>query len=314
MGCYRFRSMITLLQLPEGLKHKAPEIIEKYNLGDVVISASAMYGGCDIAIDEAKAIGATRIVHVGHTYFPLKRKIDGVIVEYIPYNIDIDVDWPELIEELKSRNIKKISILTTAQYHHMYKKMEDYFKDAGIENKVKKGPFCSEQGQVLGCDGTGVGDDVQAVVVIADGMFHWTAIPYYIARKIPVYGLDPYTKKHVLVNDYIERLHRRRVASIIKASQARSFGILVSTKPGQYSYRLAVKIKEELKELGREAYILLGNNLDPTTISNFLFIEALINTACPRIVDDIEQYNKPIVNPDGYRKMIMLMKGQDVIF
>ncbi len=306
--------MTILLQLPEGLKHKAIDIIEKYNLEDVVISASPMYGGCDIAIDEAKAIGADKIVHIGHTYFPLKRSINGIIVEYIPYNIDIEIDWPDLIDELKKNQLDRISILTTAQYHHLYYKIEQYFKNAGIENRVKKGPLCTEYGQVLGCDGTAVGDDVKAVLVIADGTFHWTAIPYNIAKKIPVYGLDPFTKKYVLVNDQIEKLHKRRIASIIKAAQAKSFGILVSTKPGQYSYRLAIKMKQELITLGKQAYILVSNNLDPNSISNFLFIEALINTACPRIVDDIEQYKKPIVNPDGYRKMIKLIKGQNVVF
>lgn len=306
--------MTVLLQLPEGLKHKAPEIIKKYELKDVVISASAMYGGCDIAIDEAKAIGANKIIHVGHTYFPLQRKLDNIIVEYIPYYIDIEIGWPELIKELKSKNISTISILTTSQYLHVYNKIEEYFAKEGFKNDVKKGPFCSNTGQILGCDGYGVGSNSQAIIIIADGYFHWTAIPYNISKRIPVYGLDPFTKKYVLVNQEIEKLHKIRIASIFKAAEAKSYGILVSTKPGQFGIKLAIKMQKELQELNREAYILLANNLDPNTISNFLFLEALINTACPRIVDDVLQYKKPIVNPDGYKIMIKIIKGEQVKF
>lgn len=302
--------MVVLLQLPEGLKHKAPDIIKKYNLENVVLSASAMYGGCDIAIDEAKAIGANKIIHVGHNYFPLKRNIDGITVEYIPYYIDIEIGWPELVEELKANNIKTISILTTAQYLHLYDKIVEYFNNMGFINEVKKGPFCSNIGQVLGCDGYGVSSKAEAIIVIADGYFHWTAIPYEISKNIPVYGLDPFTKKHIKVNKAIQELNRKRIASIFKAAEAKRYGILVSTKPGQFSLKLALKMEKELKELNREAYILVANNLDPATISNFIFLEAFINTACPRIVDDINQYNKPILNPDGYKLMLKIIKGE----
>ena len=144
-----------LLQLPEGLKNKANDFIQqlkqKYN-EEIVISGSPMYGGCDIAIDEAKAIGARKIIHVGHTEFPLNRSLDGIEVEFIPYYINIEINWPFVIEEFRSKGYRKISILTTTQHMHQYKEIEKYFADNGFYNVVKRGPCCSHIGQVLGCD------------------------------------------------------------------------------------------------------------------------------------------------------------------
>ena len=63
--------MKILLQFPEGLKQKAVEIAKKYEKkGDVVfLSAAPCYGACDLALDEARAIGAKKIIHFGHSPF-----------------------------------------------------------------------------------------------------------------------------------------------------------------------------------------------------------------------------------------------------
>src|SRR5271157_3184379 len=83
--------MRILLQFPEGLKQKALELSRKYESEghEVILSASACYGACDIAIDEARWLKADRIVHFGHNSF-VKADL-GVPVEYVEYNIDIDI-------------------------------------------------------------------------------------------------------------------------------------------------------------------------------------------------------------------------------
>jgi 2-(3-amino-3-carboxypropyl)histidine synthase len=298
-----------LLQLPEGLKNKAnifiQDLKQKYD-EEIVISGSAMYGGCDIAIDEAKAIGARKIIHVGHTEFPLNRSLNGIEVEFIPYYIDIEINWPFVIEEFKLKGYKTISILTTTQHMHQYKDIEKYFLDNGFKNKVKKGPFCSHVGQVLGCDSYGA-EKVDAVLIIAEGKFHWTAA-VYLADITPVYGLDPFSKEFTQINDLLKKIKKIRNASIIKAVNSKNFGILVSTKPGQYGFAIANKIKQELENLGKNAYIIVANDLNPETLYNFTFIDVYINTACPRIVDDVQKYGKPILNPDGVKEMIKILK------
>ncbi|NPA22181.1 MAG: diphthamide biosynthesis enzyme Dph2 [Candidatus Micrarchaeota archaeon] len=303
--------MRVLVQLPEGLKPKAPEIVRELEEKgyEVILSASPMYGGCDIAYEEAKAVGAQKIIHVGHSYFPLKRTFEDIEVEYIPYHIDIEIGWPELVKELKSKNIKTLSVLTTVQHIHQFPQIKEYFEKEGFEVKVRKGPFCTYEGQVLGCDAYGIHPEAEAAVIIADGDFHHTAATH-IAHKMPVYGVNPYTKAFSQVNEKLIRLLKRRRGSLLKALEAQHFGILVSTKPGQWGFKLALEIKKKLEARGKKAYILVGNELFPDSLYNYLFIEVYINTACPRIVDDVEKYKKPIINPDQLQEFFTLL-GQD---
>ncbi len=302
--------MIVLVQLPEGLKRKAREIIlEKLEKEGYypVLSASPMYGGCDIAFEEAKAIGAKKIIHIGHSYFPLRRTFQGIEVEYIPYYIDIEIGWDDLVQELKSQNIEIISVLTTVQHIHQFPEIKAYFEKHGFEVRVKKGPFCSSEGQVLGCDAYAIDKEAQAAVIIADGDFHHTAATH-VAEKMPVYGVNPYTKKWSKVNDKLIKLLKKRRGSLLKALDAKTFGILVSTKPGQYSFQLAKTIKSKLERAGKKAYILVANELFPDSLYNYLFIDVYINTACPRIVDDTEKYKKPILNPEQVQELLRLLE------
>lgn len=58
------------LQLPDGLKPKAKEIVDdlKKELPDVefIIWADSCFGACDLAL-EAEKIGADMLVHFGHS-------------------------------------------------------------------------------------------------------------------------------------------------------------------------------------------------------------------------------------------------------
>ena len=71
--------MRVLLQFPEGLKRLALEYAQKYEAQghEVFVSSSSCYGACDLALDEAKKIGAKKIVHFGHSKFIRKIRITG---------------------------------------------------------------------------------------------------------------------------------------------------------------------------------------------------------------------------------------------
>ncbi len=62
-----------LLQFPEGLKQEALAYatrLEKEGY-EVYLFAGLSFGACDLAIDEAKRIGAKTLIHFGHLPFPL---------------------------------------------------------------------------------------------------------------------------------------------------------------------------------------------------------------------------------------------------
>ena len=72
---------------------------------------------------------------------------------------------------------------------------------------------------------------------------------------------------------------------------AQNIGIMVSVKPGQYSYKRAKEIKDDLEKKRKNAFIFVFDTLDSMEMGNFPFIDFWINTACPRIADDRDKKN-----------------------
>ena len=100
--------MRILLQFPEGLKRHASEYAERLEKqgNQVFLVARSTYGACDLALEEAKAIKADKIVHFGHNKY-LKAS-PGIEVEYVPWKIDIKVsllaDFIKMLKEGKDIN------------------------------------------------------------------------------------------------------------------------------------------------------------------------------------------------------------------
>ena len=56
-------------------------------------------------------------------------------------------------------------------------------------------------------------------------------------------------------------------------------------------------MKEHLEKQGKKAYIFIDDTLKLNDLENYPFINAWVNTACPRIgTDDIMATNKPLIN------------------
>ena len=93
---------------------------------------------------------------------------------------------------------------------------------------------------------------------------------------------------------------------MIRAVDAKAVGILVSTKVGQFALPLAEVAKKEIEKRGRKAYILVSDELDPLTIKNFMSFDAFVNTACPRLVDDVEEFERPILSMEMLRQVVKI--------
>jgi 2-(3-amino-3-carboxypropyl)histidine synthase len=75
-------------------------------------------------------------------------------------------------------------------------------------------------------------------------------------------------------------------------------GILVSTKPGQNRLKRAIFLKKKLEAEGKKVFVFVANEIVPESLLDFPDIEAWINTACYRLIDDSERFERPIVNLD----------------
>jgi len=300
--------MRILLQFPEGLKQKAMEYAKRYEKDghEAFLSASPCYGACDIALDEARWIKADKIIHFGHNKF--LRSDSEIPIEYIEFKVDVDINKLASILPL-IKNKKNIALATTVQHIHQFKDMKSFFERNGKKVFADRGERASEIGQVLGCDAlaiTKVEKNVDAIVFVGNGMFHALAIDPHDDKIVLVF--DPYDGSVRDIREDIKKLKKRRMGSLIKALGAKRFGILLSTKPGQFNIALARNAKDELGKHGLDAHILVGNELDPMALNNFLSFDCFISTACPRIADDSEKFEKPVLNPAMLNEFFRMLK------
>jgi len=301
--------MRILLQFPEGLKTHASEYAERLERqgNEVFLVARATYGACDLALEEAKEINADKIVHFGHNRY-MKTK-PGIEVEYVPWKIDIKVSLlGDFARMLKEKGIGEIGLATTAQHILQLSEMKKVFSKQGIKAITKKGKVALEEGQILGCDASALAGKAKVLVIVADGNFH--ALAAFDIGKKDIYSLNPYNGKWRLLNEELARFRKQRKGALIAAYGAKRFGILVSTKPGQFRMKIAEKIKQELEKRGKKAYILVSNIID-SSIDNFMFLEAYISTACPRMVDDKENYAKPMIDISEFRELLRMWNNKD---
>lgn len=297
--------MILLLQFPEGLKRKALEYAETYRKEghEVFLSSSPCFGACDIALEEAKTVHANKIIHFGHSEF-VKESLP-IEVEYIEFPINLDIKYLEnILHDLESYNT--IAIATTVQYVHKLEEIRDFFESKGKTVLTSKGSLASHEGQILGCDAsavTSIAKDADAILFIGDGLFH----PLAITLDKPVFTYNPYSHVMEDISERIKELKKRRKGMLAAAVVSKSFGILVSTKLGQFNLSLARIIRNKLKEKGKHSEILIGNTFDSISLENFQAFDCYITTACPRLSEDFEQFEKPILDKELFNELMKLL-------
>jgi len=297
--------MILLLQFPEGLKKEALDYAKSYEKQghEVFLSASPCYGACDLALDEAKAVKADKIIHFGHARF-IRKKLP-IEVEYVEYHIDADL---ERFKDAASRiSARSVVLATTVQHIHQLDTMKNILEESGKKVFIGKGALAEYPGQVLGCDAGAVSqyaNNADAIIFVGDGNFHALAID----TNKPVFVIHPKSGQMRQINQEIERLKKRRKGAILKAIDAKVFGIVVSTKPGQFNPGFAAKAKKELEMLGKKAEILVCGEISALALNNFISFDCYIISACPRMADDSEMFGKPLLNIGMFGEMIGILK------
>ncbi len=283
------------LQFPEGLKMQAVKIakqIEVETEATVIISGDPCFGACDVSDYKMKG-SVDLIVHYGHTPLPLKYEVPTLFIEAFS-NIDIKKSLEKSLDELKGYS--RIGLVTTTQHLHLLAEIKDYLEDNGKEVILGSSPS-TRKGQVLGCNFSSIKDlDVEAFLFVGSGNFHPLGINLF--SNTPVLALDPYNNEIRKMDEYADRILRIRFARITKARTATKWGIIVSSKEGQYRMSLAKEIKKTLEDNGMEAYIILADHINPDILLPYLELEAFVVSACPRIaIDDSQMYKKPLLTP-----------------
>ncbi|MBI2651394.1 diphthamide synthesis protein [Candidatus Woesearchaeota archaeon] len=187
---------------------------------------------------------------------------------------------------------KKIGVVTTTQFLESAEKITAYLKKNGKQvfvDKIKQ----RNPGQLLGCDvdaALKIQNGIEAFLYIGSGNFHPLGIAFRTDKNI--FCFNPVSGAFFLFDrKEAERYKRNKKANYVKFMHANKIGIMVSIKPGQYSYKKALEIKKKLIEMNKECFMFVFDTLDANEMRNFPFIDFWVNTACPRIADDKDKKN-----------------------
>lgn len=298
------------LQFPEGLKTQATSIakkIEEETDATVIISGDPCFGACDVCDKKMEGM-VDMIVHYAHTPLPLRYKVPVMFIEAYS-NVKIKKVLDKTLELLEDSS--KIALATTTQHLHLINEISDYLEDNGKEVVVGSSSRGTTKGQVLGCNFSSIKNlDSEVYLFIGTGNFHPVGI--HLFTKAPVIAADPYTGEVREISDYADRILRIRFARITKAKAVNKWGILVSTKEGQYRMALAKEIKKSLEDEGMEAYIILVDMISPEILLPYMDLGGFVVTACPRIaIDDSAMYKKPVITPQELEIVTDKRKWED---
>jgi len=283
-----------LVQLPEGVKKNALNIFKQIeNLDiEVVFSGETCWGGCSVAVDEAKNVGADLIVHFGHAPF-MKIKFPIIYLE-IKDELNLSPLLKKSLGNLKK--FKKIGLSCAIQHKQDLEKIKNFYEKNGKEILIseKKG-FVAYEGQIIGCEYSGfkkISDKVDCFVVIGNKFHSMGAV---LAVNKPVFLIDVYNDKIEEMSEIRKKILKQRAIAIDKFKSASKIGIIVETKLGQKFGSLNL-IKKELKNSGKNFIVIIMNEITPDKLMNFYDLDCFVELGCPRIaIDDFAKYEKSLL-------------------
>lgn len=290
----RIKPKKVLVQLPEGVKTRAIELDDLFNKLKIeaIFSGETAWGGCCLAIEEAKKFKVDLIVHFGHAQF-MKSDFPVLYIE-IKDNLDLKPILKKSLDSLK--NFKKIGLSLAVQHRQDLDLVLDFYKSDGKEVLLtKKSGRAFYDGQVIGCEYSGLKvleKEVEAFVIIGN-RFH--SVGAALAVNKPVYLLDVYNNEVSEMSAFKDKIIRERAMAIDRFKRAKNVGVIIEAKFGQSFGNYDVLI-EKLRRADKNPVLISMSEISPEKIMNFYNIDAFVELACPRIaIDDYSRYEKPIL-------------------
>ncbi len=289
-----------LIQLPDGLRPQALSLVEelaRLTGVEILLSGDSCYGACDVAINQAKTVGADLIVHYGHS--GMLEDTDTPVI-YVDAKMHFDSEALVKTALPFIEGWGKIGLASTAQHIHALREVAEALRRFNRQPVTGNSSWrVLNDGQILGCDyrtAQIISEEVQGYLFVGSGRFHPFGLA--IATGKPVVTADPYTLTAGVIDEKeITRLAMRRMAAITAAKSAHRIGVLVSLKPGQFMLDAAQSLREKLVQRGKMPVIICMDEISETQLGNFTEAEAFISTACPRIaLEGVANIKKPILS------------------
>ncbi len=287
------------LQMPEGLLNTPlQEILEVLSpLGiEIIVEGDPSYGICDLAINKAIQFGCDLLIHFGHNKFGFHQKIQiaSLDILLIPCFVTFEISsyHPKLSEKLLDLKWSNVGLVATIQHLRNLVELKTHLDSIGIESHIQR------EGQILGCNVEsirGFSKQVDGIISLHAGHFHTYGL--LLSTSIPILQLDPFSGEIKLFLDKDRKvLIRKRNGIITQARTANVWGILGSSKLGQYHPDIILRIEKILQDHNKSKILLIAENINLENLTNFTWIDAWVDTACPRLaIDDYIHSSKPIV-------------------
>ncbi|MFA4640254.1 diphthamide biosynthesis enzyme Dph2 [Pyrococcus kukulkanii] len=285
-----------LIQSPEGLRMEAYELaafLEENGI-NAIIHGEVNYGACDPADREAKLLGCDALIHLGHSYMKLHLEVPTIFVPAFA-KVNVVEALRKNIKEIKKLG-RRIILVTTAQHIHELERARKFLEENGFQVVIGEGDSrVSWPGQVLGCNYSAAKVEGDGVLFLGSGTFHPLGLA--LSTKKKVLAVNPYSGDFMWMDELEERFIRKRWGQIARAIEAKRFGVIVSIKKGQLRLREAQRILKLLREHGREARLIVMDDVSYMKLEGFPF-DAYVVVACPRVpIDDYENWRKPVLTP-----------------
>jgi len=225
-----------------------------------------------------------------------------------------DVDFSKIAKrcafDLRKNNFKKISLVTNSQYLQSVQKVKEIFEFHGYEVIIGKGKGHLNDAQVFGCEFYPVHDtkdQVDAYLFLGQSIFHSASIA--IVTQKPTFMLDPYFNEYSEVSNIAQKLEKKALLSIYKAQDAKTIGIIIGLKEGQFANIKALELKRLLEQERKKILLIAMTEITDERLLSFQDIDAFIQVACPRIGTD-NHFHKPVLSVPQAISLIKLLKGE----
>lgn len=297
------------LQLPDGIKAVATDIaaeISKETGAEVIISGNSCYGACDI--DEKLMRNVDMLFHFGHTntfsFYKRKTVLNEKKVFFIELrsNVDIKPAVEKAVAEIKGDTIE---LVATVQHVHALKEAKILLARFGKKAIIGKSRL-KYDGQVLGCDFSSAMGTCEEILFISSGGFHPAGIALYVGKR--VIAADPFTMQ-IRVYE-AEEQRKKRYLVIARALDAKSVAIIVGMKSGQFELSKAIELKRKTVEKGLKAYLITMDEIMEDNLLAFN-VDAFVNTACPRLVEDFTHFKKPVLSIKEFEVVLGERRWED---
>jgi 2-(3-amino-3-carboxypropyl)histidine synthase len=289
------------LQVPAGLLRGAAELaaeVVRATGARVTLVNRACFGACDVPLrDEVPGVEA--VLALGHSPIP------NVRVPLPTFFVEMrspPQDPEPLAELLEASSIpRRLGLLASVQHLDLLPPLRAALGRRGFELPVATGDRrLAYPAQALGCNyssSEAISRLVDGFLFLGTGRFHPLGLALATAK--PVWALDPLQR---ILEPPIERdeLLARRLLYVAQARDAKRWGILISSFPGQHRPAMAEALRRRAEAAGREAVPIVFTRLDARDLEG-RDLDAYVNTACPRIAtDDSALYERPILTPPEF--------------